>query len=501
MVVTRHREQFSFSLNDSNQLTQALAANVREGIAVLDRDLRFVLWNPCLEKLTRLAAQDIVGKQVLDVFPSFDDLGIERNMRRALAGESFSAHATIARNHGRARIIHNTDTPFFDPEELIWTKFAYLPWRNALGAIAGVIIVVSDLTERLRASRQLKDNWVRNQAVIDRMLDGMAMVSSEGLVESFNAAAERLFGYRAEEVVGQNVGMLFVCPFQFERECNLQLCPLSNEHCITGGGQEVLGQRKDGSTFPLEFVVSNIALRGGHMFTALLRDISRRKAAEEELRVVTERLRQLAAHQESVREAERVRIAHELHDELGGLLTAVRFDMNRLGQLPDIYLERVGKLRDTLDAAIRSTRSIISDLHPPVLDQLGLWGAIEWYAQELANRCALNLQVHICPDLQDLKLPDDVSISLFRIVQESLSNIVKHAEARLIIVRARRLGAAWVEVEVIDDGKGLNKLDLAKTGHWGILGMYERVRGHCGELTLEGAPDGGTALRVKLPIA
>ena len=467
---------------------------------MLGHDLRFVLWNPCLEKLSGLAAQDVLGKQVLDIFPSFAGLGIERNLRRALAGESFSSHATIARNHGRAQIIHNTDAPLFELDELIWTKLAYVPWRNALGAVAGVIVVITDLTERLRASRQRKDNSVRNQAVIDCMLDGMAMVSSEGRVESFNAAAERLFGYSAEVVVGQNVGMLFDCPFQFGQDCNLQHCPISVEQGIAGAGLEVLGQRKDGSTFPLELVISKIALRSGHMFTALLRDISSRKAAQEELRVVTERLRQLATHQESVREAERIRIAHELHDELGGLLTALKFDVNRLGQLPGIYLERVEMLRNTLDAAIRSTRTIIGDLHPPVLDQFGPWGAIEWYAGELATRYPLRCQVLIAPELEEVNVPGDVSLSLFRIVQEALSNIVKHAQAHSVIIRARRTAAAVIELEIIDDGKGLNREDLCKAGHWGILGMRERVHGHSGAFALEGVPGRGTTLRVTLGI-
>jgi two-component system, NarL family, sensor histidine kinase UhpB len=231
-----------------------------------------------------------------------------------------------------------------------------------------------------------------------------------------------------------------------------------------------------------------------------LRDISKSKAAEEKLRLLTDRLRQLTAHQESVREAERTRIAHELHDELGGLLMAARFDLCRLGQLPGICLERVGQLRESLDAAIRSTRAIISDLHPPALDQLGLWGAIEWYAEETAKRCALNCQIRICPDLEELKLAADVSLSLFRIVQEALNNIVKHAEARSVILRARRLAGAVIEVEIIDDGKGLNREDLVKTGHWGVLGMHERVRSLSGELALEGVPGCGTTLRVRIRV-
>jgi PAS domain S-box-containing protein len=481
-------------------LTQALASNLREGVAVLDHDLRFVLWNHCLEELTGLTEQEVLGKQVIEIFSTIHGLGIARNVQRALSGETLSARAMIGRTNGRARVIHGTDARLFNEENLVWTVLAYSPWHGADGAIAGVIVVMSDLTERIRAKRQLNDTRVRSQAVIDHMLDGMAMISSDDRIESFNMAAERMFGYRADEVIGQNVNVLFLCPFTGERDCYLQRCPIIGEHAVTGVGREVLGLRKDESTFPLELVVSKIQLRGRHMFTALLRDISTRKAAEEDLRVMAERLRNLAAHQESVREAERTRIAHELHDELGGLLTAARFEVSRLSHAPGISLDRVEKLRDSLDAAIGSTRSIIADLRPPVIDHLGLWGAIEWYVGELAMRRTLRYQVVIAPELEDVNPAHDVSISLFRIVQEALSNVVKHAEASSVILRVSRKADAVVEVEVIDDGKGFCSEDLAKAGHWGVMGMRERVRGHSGELVLEGAPGRGTTLRASLRI-
>ena len=453
-----------------------------------------------MEDLTGVAEKSVIGKQVIDLFPSIHGLGIARNVQRALAGESICARAMIGRTDGKAKVIYNKDAHLFNEENLVWTILDYSPWRGTDGAVAGVIVVVSDLTERVRAKRQLNDTRVRSQAVIDHMLDGMAMVSSDGKIESFNLAAERIYGYKADEVIGQKVAMLFICPVKCEKGGYLHDCPITGEHGITGAGREVLGLRKDQSIFPLELVVSKIQLRDRHMFTALLRDISTRKAAEEELRVVTERLRQLAVHQESVREAERTRIAHELHDELGGLLTTARFDVSRLSHSPGVSLELIEKLRDSLDAAIGSTRTIIADLRPPVIDHLGLWGAIEWYAGELVSRRALSCQVNIAPELEDVNPAHDVSISLFRIVQEALCNVVKHAEARSVILHVRRIGAGMVEVEIIDDGKGLRGEDLAKAGHWGVMGMRERVRSHSGKLVLENAPGGGTRLCASLRI-
>jgi len=371
---------------------------------------------------------------------------------------------------------------------------------NFIRTIGGANGMVADFNESPCAKRQLNDSRIRNQAVIDHMLDGLAVVSSEGHIESFNKAAERMFNYRADEVVGQNVFNLFACRFAGEHDCSLQNCLVSKVHAATELGWEVVGIHKDQSNFPIELVVSKIELGSKWVFSVLLRDISKRKAVEEELRVMSNRLRQLAAHQESVREAERTRIARELHDELGGLLTAARFDVNRLSRWSCIPAGSVDKLCESLDTAIGSTRSIIADLRPPVIDHLGLWGAVEWYADELANRRGLRCQVIVDPELQDITPAHDVSIALFRIVQEALSNVVKHALAQSVVVHLRSLCNSRVEVKIIDDGKGISSADLAKTGHWGILGMRERIHSHGGELTLTSELGRGTTLCATLHV-
>ena len=371
---------------------------------------------------------------------------------------------------------------------------------NPIRSITDEIREAVDFNQRLCDRRQLNDSSIRSQAVIDHMLDGLAVVSSEGHIEFFNKAAERMFNYRADEVIGQSVFNLLTCRFTGEHDCNLQNCLVSKAHAAAELGWEVTGLRKDRSSFPLELVVSKIELGTKWVSSVLLRDISKRKAIEEELRDMSKRLRQLAAHQESVRENERTRIARELHDELGGLLTAARFDVNRLSRWSCIPADSVDKLRESLDAAIGSTRSIIADLRPPVIDHLGLWGAVEWYADELANRRGLRCQVVIEPELQDLHPAHDVSIALFRIVQEALSNVVKHAQAHSIMVCLRRLSVSQIEVKIIDDGNGVCSEDLAKPGHWGILGMRERVHSHGGELTLKSELGRGTTLHATLRI-
>ena len=400
---------------------------------------------------------------------------------------------------------------------------------SLLGLFLGGLVLVVLRVYPLRALKltlaTLAEEKERAEVTLQAIGDAVITIDGQGTVQSFNPAAEIIFGYAAAEVVGQSMKMLMPELFAKEFDARLRRYPDTGQPYLIGVEREVTAQRSDGEIFPADLRISEFFLDGRRQLIGSMRDATERKRAQgeilhlnanlearveertaqlkfvnEQLRIVTQRLRQLAAHQEGVREAERTRIAHELHDELGGLLTAARFDISRFSQLPGITAGATDKLRDTVDAAIGSTRAIISDLRPPVIDHLGVWRAIDWYARELANRRGLRRQVVIAPELEDVTPPHDVSICLYRIVQEALNNIVKHAEATSIIVNVRRLPTGMVEVETIDDGKGLSSEDLAKVGHWGVIGMRERVHSHGGELTLESSPGGGTTLRATLRI-
>ena len=400
---------------------------------------------------------------------------------------------------------------------------------SLLGLFLGGLVLVVLRVYPLRALKltlaTLAEEKERAEVTLQAIGDAVITIDGQGTVQSFNPAAEIIFGYAAAEVVGQSMKMLMPELFAKEFDARLRRYPDTGQPYLIGVEREVTAQRSDGEIFPADLRISEFFLDGRRQLIGSMRDATDRKRAQgeilqlnanlearveertaqlkfvnEQLRIVTQRLRQLAAHQEGVREAERTRIAHELHDELGGLLTSARFDISRLGQLPGIPASPIEKVRDTVDAAIGSTRAIISDLRPPVIDHLGVWRAIDWYARELANRRGLRRQVVIEPELEDVSPSHDVGICLYRIVQEALNNVIKHAEATSITVTARRLPTGLVEVEVVDDGKGVSAEDLAKVGRWGVMGMRERVHSHGGELTLASTPGRGTSLRVTLRI-
>ncbi|MGH8831523.1 MAG: sensor histidine kinase, partial [Polaromonas sp.] len=234
-----------------------------------------------------------------------------------------------------------------------------------------------------------------------------------------------------------------------------------------------------------------------------LLDISEHKQAEEALRQSHDDLRHLSAHQERIKEEERKRIAREVHDELGGVLTGIKAFLT-------VSMERAVKASMPLDkllldasnltdVAIDSVRRIITDLRPSVLDQLGVWAALEWHAEQIAERTNLTCTCMISRTAAATELDAERSIMLFRIVQEALTNVVRHAQASAVRIEVA-LEEGCIMVKIKDDGKGIDTERLLDRESWGISGMYERVRYFGGELKISGLPGQGTTVLLRLPL-
>lgn len=243
---------------------------------------------------------------------------------------------------------------------------------------------------------------------------------------------------------------------------------------------------------------------GAHLFMqGILVDITRSKLAEQALLRTQAELRQLAAHQEAIKERERKRIAQEVHDELGGLLTginayisvAIERSVLAGGQADPLLVDAAGLAKE----AIGTVRKIITDLRPSVLDQLGVWAALEWYADQVGQRSGLACACSIEPSASALELGPERSTMLFRIVQEALTNVVRHAEAGRVAIAVARQGPQLL-VTVHDDGKGVDAERLLNQESWGIRGMLERARHFGGELSISGSREQGTTLTLVLPL-
>lgn len=225
--------------------------------------------------------------------------------------------------------------------------------------------------------------------------------------------------------------------------------------------------------------------------------LAERDHLEAEVALRTAELTTLARHQENTREDERARLARDLHDELGALLTTAKLDLARMrpklvASLPEL-LPRIAHLVETLNSGIALKRRIIEDLRPSTLDNLGLLPALEVLCQESAER----LGMPVIADLHPVRLTASAQLTVFRLVQESLTNIAKHAHASEVRISLHDAGAQ-VLLQVRDNGVGFDPTDVGSARH-GLLGMHYRVKAEQGQLTLDAAPGQGVTLRASLP--
>jgi signal transduction histidine kinase len=285
---------------------------------------------------------------------------------------------------------------------------------------------------------------------------------------------------------------------------------MARKHCpdtpfifVTGTmGEEVaIETLKNGATdYVLKTRLSRL-VPAVHRAMREAQERAQRRRAEEQLRESHEQLRALSVYLQSVREEERTRIAREVHDELGQALTSCKLDLSwiahRLPREPKSLLQKARQLSDGLDATIGTVRRISSELRPGVLDHLGLSAALEWQANEFQNRTGIKCQV--LANIQDAQLPQDLNTAFFRIFQEALTNIIRHAGATQVSVRLKE-AAGRIILHVKDNGRGISESDLG-SGSLGVIGMRERAALLGGHFKISRMPKaGGTHVTVSIPI-
>ena len=236
---------------------------------------------------------------------------------------------------------------------------------------------------------------------------------------------------------------------------------------------------------------------------SLAREIAQHEQTEAELQRSHQQLRRLGKHLQDVREEERARISREIHDELGGALTGLKMELARLrrgvqeGGEPGAQTERFTHMAASLDQTLQTVRRIASDLRPAVLDDFGLTAAIEWQLQEFATHSGI--ACHFVPPEENVPLESSNATALFRIFQETLTNVARHAEASRVDVLLENAPGQLL-LEVRDNGRGIEPQQTGNTRSLGLLGMRERVRLMAGELDITGQPGQGTTVRVRVPL-
>ena len=380
------------------------------------------------------------------------------------------------------------------------------PWLLGIALVADVLVIGAGIVvaarEVLVAEQRTEASQARLGAVVDSAMDAIITTDEAQNIVLFNRAAEQLFRVRREDMIGTSLDRLIPARFRAPHRSHVEEFGRTGVTSRRMGDVTTLWAMRPGSEeeFPIEASISQVVEDGRRYFTVILRDISRRKQAEEALLASQRELRELSARVLEAREEEKAHIARELHDELGQLLTALKMDLSwlrehvREGELAP-KLEEMGRL---LDQTVSSTRRISADLRPLMLDDLGLADAASWLVDDFAKRYGIASRIEINADGGLEHLSKNVTTTVYRAIQESLTNIARHSGAKNAwVLLAAENGS--LEVEVEDDGRGIAPEDLAKTRSLGLKGMRERIAFIGGSFEVARAPRGGTRLRIRVP--
>ena len=401
-------------------------------------------------------------------------------------------------------------------------------------------VTFENVTDRRRSERALRESEERFRLLIQGVQEyAIFQLDPSGKVVSWNRGAARLKGYHAEEIIGKHFSVFHPKEDVLNGKPEGLLAQAVRKGQSEDEGWRV---RKDGSRFWANVVLTALRDSKGNLrgFAKLTRDmterrereealtrakellelrveqraailtrvneelrveIAERRHAEEQFKETLDQLRALAARLQSVREEERASMAREIHDELGQACTAIKMDLALIGRK---ISKRQARLRSKIESSMRlvddmivTLRRIASDLRPRALDDLGLAAALEWQGQEFEKRTGIHC--HLILPGEPLNLDSERSTAIFRIFQESLTNVARHAQATTVEARLE-MEDEQILFRVHDNGKGFDPQQAKAKKSLGLVGMQERAHLLKGEVRFEGIPGSGTTMILRIPL-
>jgi len=418
---------------------------------------------------------------------------------------SFSAHDAYVEPGARARFLQAIGTQDRVEDEVQFKRKDGTVFdchrtarvrRDAGGSIVGFQTVFHDVTEQKRTLQALRASETRFRQFFDQSVAPISLAAPDGRIIEANDAWFRLFGYSREDLSWLTTYQLYEDPGERDRTIERALAA---EPLVDDAARH---SRKDGSTIEALRSVSVCRDHNGDVigYLAVYRDVTELKKAQDEVLSSREQLRELAARMQQVLEHERTAVAHDLHDRIGQGLTALKLDLDalrrRLGPAAADQAAKLDASISMVEDLAAAARDIMTELRPGMLDDLGLCAAVDWQLNEFSRRTGITFEATLLRD--DSSIPAGHATALFRVMQELLSNVARHARAtRVQVSLERRLGN--IILTVSDDGRGISDKDLSSPTSLGLLGIQERLRPLGGDFTVRRSRTRGTIARVRLP--
>lgn len=485
-LFTRHNfTKLGNRLLQSEQRWTAALGSIGEGVIATDNQGRVTFLNQIAAALTGWSSEEAQRHPVGDVFKiineksgmSADDEVLQVLEKRRIF--TMTNNVALVTRDGREIPVEHSAAPILAHD----------------GKVIGVVLVFRDVAER----RQEQIETAEQAALLELTQDSVFVIDMKGTVLFWSRGAEAMLGYTKEQVVNKISHELLQTEFPQPME------EISAELMRVGHWEgDLIATAQDGRRIVM---ASRWALQWGKRDQAprvlvINNDITERKRGEESLVLQSEQLRALAERLQWVREEDRKRVARDLHDEIGQILTAIKMDMTWMTRhLPEPEVEiraRMAESIQLINDGVKTVRNICSGLRPGVLDDLGLAAAIEWQSSEFASRNGVECLVTVPP--VDLHLDGDRATATFRIFQECLTNVTRHAQAKSVrVVLCQEEESILLVVE--DDGIGFVESGSSNTvGSLGLLGMKERAQFCGGDVHITSTPGKGTTVTVRMPV-
>jgi len=319
------------------------------------------------------------------------------------------------------------------------------------------------------------------------------VIHDRGKIIDANNQFADMVGYDQSELIGQSA-MNFIAPQSRE---------LVQNKIASGfqGAYKAFAINKNGTVIPVECQVKSIQSDGHSHRVVAIRDITKQIQSEISIKKSREQLRNLAERLNRIREEERTSISRKIHDDLGQLLSALKMDLCWIKRNPnidkDICIDKINSVIQLTDSAIQCVKSIASKLRPILLDDLGLIPTLESEVDEFRKRYSIECKLNI--DVLISTLPDEMTILIYRVVQESLTNVATHSKAKNVIINIKYLENKRVSMEIKDDGVGITEEQIDNSNSLGLVGMRERVISFNGDMKISGKKNEGTKVSITFP--